>query len=55
MKLDAYHSLNLKCRHHIAYPKFNLKIYYLPINKREGCHYQEASTDFIRKAIKKFP
>ena len=54
MKLDTYRSLNINYRHQIAYAKFNLKIYYQPPNEREKYHYQEASTDHIRKAIKTF-
>ena len=47
-------SLHPNSHHQIIFAKFNLEIYYPPPYFRGVWHYQDANTDFIRRAIDMF-
>ena len=47
-------SVYSSCHHQIVFAKFNLKICHLPPYSREVCHFKEAKTDFIRRALNDF-
>ena len=49
-----YSSLHTNCRDQNVFENFVLKIYYPPPYEREVCHYQEADTTLIRRAIHAF-
>ena len=50
----VYPSLHPNCHHQLVFAKFNLKIYYPPPYLREVCHYKEANSDLIKRAISNF-
>ena len=47
-------SLHPNCHHQLKYVKLNLQIYYLPQYHREVCHYNNANTELIRRAVDQF-
>ena len=47
-------SLYLACPHKIAFPKFNLKIYYPPSYSRKIWHFKEVETVLTRRALNDF-
>ena len=47
-------SLYLSCPHKIAFPKFNLKIYYPPSYSRKIWHFKEAETVLTRRVLNDF-
>ena len=57
MESEVDSLLHSNCNHHIAIPKFNLKIHkihYPPPYEQAVWHYQKANVDQIRQAISKF-
>ena len=50
----VHSSLHANCHHRIVFEKFDLKIYYSPLYKREVWHYHEADSILIRRAIHEF-
>ena len=47
----VYHSLHQNCHHQITFPKFNLKVYYLPPYERNIFQYFQANADYSQQAI----
>ena len=54
MESGMHSSLHPNRHHQIAYPKFSLKIYYLPLYEQEIRHYGKANVDHIRRSIDEF-
>ena len=54
VELGVHPSLHPYCHHQIVFAKFNLMMSYLTPYYIEVCHYTEANTDFIRRAISNF-
>ena len=50
----VHSSLHPNCHHQIVFVKLNLHIEYPPPHLIEICHYREANTGLIRRAIKEF-
>ena len=47
-------SLHPNCHHQLIYAKFNLQIYYPPLYYKKVCHYNDANTELIRRAVDQF-
>ena len=54
MESGVHSSLHPNCHHQVTYAKFNLKIYYPPLNEQEIWHYEKANVDHIRSSIDEF-
>ena len=50
----VHSSLHPNCHHQIVFVKLNLHVEYPPPHLIEICHYREANTGLIRRAIKEF-
>ena len=51
LEFQVHHPLHQNCYHQIIFSKFNLKVYYPPLDERTIFHYSQANVDNIQQAI----